>query len=309
MEFPPWQEISRALWVASNTEFTREHIGFTGSHWIIGFWEKSTTQASMTASFGCGYPRLSVTVGFIAAALSKWYSPLVCPFGPTYFGWPNIKCSQAHGFYVTTICCVFDFRTNEHNCRWGRLSVAQCGSVWLRWLRCVRCDWDVTEVIVSQSSVFSGYFHRLNSRHPAAVRVRDKRRQKLFCWTVQLWTMWTMQLSANCIVPVDFRSKIDISIEDRKKASHSVPKRYGFLSLVPGWWICSLRFCARVRVNAAKMCRRFRRPAQTLRSLRFSKSCRFSRFSRFSPCESCYGLWPEWHWADCALTAGLSWKT
>lgn len=74
-------------------------------------------QASMTASFGCGYPRLSVTVGFIAAALSKWYSPLVCPFGPTYFGWPNIKCSQAHGFYVTTICCVFDFRTNEHNCR------------------------------------------------------------------------------------------------------------------------------------------------------------------------------------------------
>lgn len=36
MEFPPWQEISRALWVASNTEFTREHIGLTLNHWVLG---------------------------------------------------------------------------------------------------------------------------------------------------------------------------------------------------------------------------------------------------------------------------------
>ena len=84
---------------------------------------------------------------------------------------------------------------------------AEVGSVWLRWvwLRWLRCDWghSVTEL---------GYFHRLNSRHPAAVRdsARQKTPDRNRYEIVLLNRAAVNQLSANCIVPVDFRSKIDM---------------------------------------------------------------------------------------------------
>lgn len=84
---------------------------------IAQFW--AGISISFSVSMGCPNKgvEFSISIGAMVAAMIQWYNPLICPFGPTFFGNPFIPCFQASGGTFTVLCCAFNLVTGDNTCR------------------------------------------------------------------------------------------------------------------------------------------------------------------------------------------------